>query len=239
MKKHLSIFIALVIGAIAFTSCQSKESKAENVINTFFKESMYDYDSYQVISTEVTGEAKASPLRDTTAINMANRMRFDLEGWTVIARNIIMYNVEYDWSVSQAENDYYNQEVEWVNEKSKALGDYIDNFDTTKVVGWSAVHKFRCKDKNGKYRIAEYTFVIDSDFKKILYVKNNKYGSETTDIIGENTLEYNYGIGDILYKYTYDNYRIHLNKWGEDSISTVKELLDYTTLISKSNPMLY
>ena len=85
------------------------------------------------------------------------------------------------YSSSYSDNQYYKYKEEYEENFEKGKNAYelcknladelkkdIAKLDTTKVVGWEARHRFRCKTKGGNSTIADYRYVFDKDFKHVI-----------------------------------------------------------------------
>lgn len=184
MKKiNLLLFIfpfLLIIG------CKSNEEKADELIKTELSKKLYDYDSYQPIETIVT-EAKMTRFNDSTCWEQGRLLDFSMQKAQEYFKEYKMSVSSMDlwipssFSTSYSNSQYYkykNESIENLLNVEKAyrfsskiaseLSDRITTLDSTKVIGWNVIHRFRCKTRGGQADIANYRYVIDEDFSHIL-----------------------------------------------------------------------
>lgn len=186
MRYNWYIVTLLVALTTVFAGCQSKEEKAAELIKNELSKSLYDFDSYQPIET-VVKEAKCSAFNDTLCWSKAS----DFEAVATLATDYLneikeqgrymdIYSPSY-YSSSYYKSEYSkykNKREEYVvkanaaiklcNTYAKEIQEMMSKLDTTKVIGWEVEHRFRCKTKGGSSTIANYRYVIDKNFKKVL-----------------------------------------------------------------------
>ena len=195
MKKTLK-FMVIGIIAVTMVSCQSKEEKAAEIIKKELSKNLYDFDSYQPIETIVT-EAKMTMYNDSTCWKKAIAFRYGMkkvseylaeakdaqkhmEIWgkptsyssTYSDKQYYQYKEEFDENYKKSKNAYDCKSI------SKELKELITKLDTTKVIGWEAKHRFRCKTKGGHSTIGEYRYVLDKDFKNVILIEDIEEDSE-------------------------------------------------------------
>lgn len=186
MKKYY--LIPLVLLAIIVTSCQSKEEKAAELIKTELSKTLYDFDSYQPIET-IVEEAKQTVYNDTACLNRANVLAATLDVMEEYVdkaedakKHMEIWGEPSYYSSSYSDSKYYEYKKEMESNTvasgfafgvakslAKDLRKMISELDTTKIIGWEARHRFRCKTKGGHSTIGEYRYIIDKDFKEIIY----------------------------------------------------------------------
>jgi len=180
MKKILPICLIAIIG---LTSCKSNEDKALALIDREMFKTLFDYDSYEPIET-IVKEGSSSIYTDSLirayAINVMAVRDLSQEASEKADRALEyahIYSGGYSYSSQRKFNDYISQ-VKQENEKLKF---YLDRWklyeDSIKLqvanfqpqpIGWEVAHKFRCKSKGGNSMIANYVYIIDSKFTKII-----------------------------------------------------------------------
>ena len=186
MKNSLKLMM-FVMFATYFVSCQSKEEKAEEFIKNELSKTLYDFESYQPIETTVT-EAKMTMYNDSACRSKAavinygiKKVKEYLEDSKNAKEHMEIWGKPSYYSSSYSDNQYYKYKEEYEENFEKGKNAYelcknladelkkdIANLDTTKVVGWEARHRFRCKTKGGNSTIADYRYVFDKDFKHVI-----------------------------------------------------------------------
>lgn len=184
--KHLSILLSICL-VIILTGCQSKEEKAAEFIKEELSKTLYDFESYQPIETIVT-EAKMTMYNDSTCWNKAAVLAYGMEKTNEYIEeakdakeHMDIWGRPSSYSSLYSDNNYYKYKGEYEENLEKAenafevckkiaseLKKLIANLDTTKVVGWEAKHRFRCKTKGGQSTIGDYRYILDKDFKNVI-----------------------------------------------------------------------
>ncbi len=189
MKK---IFIILVL-AVCFVSCQSKEEKAAELVRVELIKTISNFDSYIPIETTVE-EAKFSEYNDTVCWNKAqellevhNAFEKKSKEAEVALKNAKMYSPEYigRYYYSYHEKRFNKYMAEFHKKDNEAaklkkaseglvseLKDYIDALDSDKSIGWEVFHNFRYNKADGELVVANYRYVVDEDFEKVLFVED-------------------------------------------------------------------
>ena len=194
MKKLLilGIFASLLCG------CKSNEDKALELIEDRLYKTLYDYESYSPIETEIT-EAKSLPINNpdvyeglVAALEILDEIS-DIEDDLENAKSRMdIWGPPTYYSSSYSDSQYYKYKTEYEEALSMGIIKYselkslllelrhtIDGFDCNKVIGWEVKHRFRCKTKGGQSTIGDYRYVIDKDFTKIILcedVDQDEYG---------------------------------------------------------------
>lgn len=182
MNKKILLFGII---ALLFVACKSKEEKANELIKMELNKTLYDFSSYEPIET-IVDSAFTSIYRDSLILSHAYKVQACLE---LYKEQIAEVNSEIStaeiWSDSyssygrkkfnearekaQTSLDkaiFYAQKME---EEKTLLKTEIDKFEST-FCGYQAKHKFRCKTKGGNFDLADYLYIIDENFGKILSV---------------------------------------------------------------------
>ena len=186
MAKKLLIFTVLVF-SFAFASCKSNEEKAADRIRTELSKTLLDFESYEPIETTVTEASETAysnlaciRLSETIAakISHANELLKESEDALDYMR---IWGPPTRYSSSYSDSQFYKyqekckilideamaEKAEWIR-LGLALQDSIAKLDSTKVIGWEVLHRFRCKTKAGLPAICDYRYILSPDFKNII-----------------------------------------------------------------------
>lgn len=180
MKKILPICLIAIIGLI---SCKSNEDKALALIDREMFKTLFNYDSYEPIET-IVKEGNSSIYTDSLirayAINVEAVRKLSQEASEKANRALEyadIYANGYSYSSHKKFENYINQakqendKMKFYLDRWKAYEDSIKlqvtNFQPQQI-GWEVVHKFRCKSKGGNSMIANYVYIIDPKFTKII-----------------------------------------------------------------------
>jgi hypothetical protein len=184
MKNNLlSIFIILLI----VVSCQSKEEKAAKLIKEDMYRTLYDFSSYEPIETKVDS-AFTTIYHDSIILGYAylskeylEKVNESLDKTKEAQSSMEIWSNSYssfgEYKYKNARNEF-NTSLEKAKEymsEIKVLQNSIKKRTTefkTTFYGWQAKHKFRCKTKGGNFDLANYIYVFDPKFKKIIYSEN-------------------------------------------------------------------
>lgn len=192
MTKRILLLIAIIF-PILFTACKSKEEKAAELIKNELSKTLYDFESYEPVETKVK-EAKNSAYNDSTCLNMAMAIAYAMNKGSKAADEAKEASDRADiwgpptyYSSSYSDNQYrkYKNEAKEkyaeamatfaiVKSLGTALEDSIKALDGNKIIGWEVSHRFRCKTRGGMSTFGDYRYIIDKDFKKVIF-------SEDTD----------------------------------------------------------
>uniref|UniRef100_UPI0040560950 hypothetical protein n=1 Tax=Alistipes sp. TaxID=1872444 RepID=UPI0040560950 len=185
MKK--CIILLTIIATLCITSCKSNEEKANELIRAELFKTLYDFNSYEPIETSII-PAKNIAINDSMCcaralilyflnIDMLERFSKALNA----AEQAEIWGPPSYWSSSFSDRKYYQYRNE-VRTHIKALkisaanyNKHIDtlknlrfNLDTTMIIGWEVMHRYRCKTKGGDSEIVNSKYIIESDFSKII-----------------------------------------------------------------------
>lgn len=143
MKKIVSIIICLAVCMFVFSSCKSKEDKAEKVIDNYFKSEMPNYNSYEPIETKVF------PAKNVVR-NNAKLM------------HILLTN-DIEYKISRSVRGFGDDDVLF-----DTIKQYLSDLDSNEIIGWEAIHKYRFQNENGNWEIVSRHFLIDKEFNSLL-----------------------------------------------------------------------
>lgn len=186
--KVKAYFLLFVLFTVMFSSCKSNEEKAADLIKSELSKILYDFESYEPIETSVT-EAKLTAYNDTTCFRMAMFIAYTMEKASKTmeeskeaSERMDIWGAPSYYSSSYSDNQYYKYRDEAKQKASEALASYvivktlghaledsIKALDNSKVIGWEAKHRFRCKTKGGQNTIGDYRYIISPDFKTVIF----------------------------------------------------------------------
>lgn len=183
MKKLFKITVTLAM-CLLCGSCKSKEDKALALIDKQMFSSLYDYESYQPVDTQIdsafnvaeydneiialgmlTSEAMDKSQKELDEVKSAQRtMNIWSDSYSSYGRSNYYEAKDEMKEHLQKANEYFKQaaiEMGMIREKAK-------EFDGA-FCGWKVTHKFRCKTKGGNSTLGTYVYIFDKDVKEILY----------------------------------------------------------------------
>lgn len=186
IMKKTNLLLLIVLVSLFVVSCESKEEKAAELVKNELSKTLYDYESYEPIETKVS-EAYQTPYNDTTCFRVAMGIAYVMNATSKAIDEAKEAREHADiwgpptyYSSSYSDNKYrkYCAEAEEKREEAlrgyelfKSLGstleDSIKVLDDKKVIGWEIKHRFRCKTKGGQNTIADYRYIVDSEFKTV------------------------------------------------------------------------
>lgn len=186
MKKTYLLPIMVIM--ILCVSCKSKEEKALELINDYMFKTLYDYESYQPIET-IIDSAFVTPYNDSICIAQALMGVYADEKADEYEEKINSAKMSMDiWEDSYSSYGQ-TQFKEALLEYKEAASSRLDMLYTAlecsvhiyeradtlshDFCGWKVSHKFRCKSKGGNPSIGDYTFIVDSQFSKIITSVDN------------------------------------------------------------------
>ena len=185
--RRTVLFMIIGFITIIMSSCQSKEEKAAEFIKNELSKTLYDFESYQPIETTVT-EAKMTMYNDSACWKKAAVLAYGMQKATKYLEDMKDAKEHMDiwgrpsyYSSTYSDNQYYKYKEEYEDNLDKAKNAYeickslagelkkqIAKLDTTKVIGWEAKHRFRCKTRGGNSTIGDYRYILDKDFKTVI-----------------------------------------------------------------------
>lgn len=143
MRKIVSIIISAVACIFVFSSCQTKETKAEKVIDSYFQSEMPNYNSYQPI--------------ETTVIPAKNVVRNNAKLGDILLDN------DTDYKISRSIRGFSDGDG-----LIDTIMHYLSDLDSNEIIGWEVIHKYRYQDRNNKWKIYTEHFLIDKEFNGLL-----------------------------------------------------------------------
>lgn len=187
MKQSHFLFL-IVLSVLTFSSCKSKEEKAADLIKNELSKSLYDFESYEPIETTVS-EAYNTAYNDSTCHQLARITAYAMKEASdafdeanEAKEGMDIWGPPTYYSSSYSDNKYYKYKSTYEKKTEEALTAYsvfqaigksledsIKALDTSKKIGWEVKHRFRCKTRGGNYSIGDYRYVIDKDFKKVIF----------------------------------------------------------------------
>ena len=192
----------LTLSTLIFVGCKSREEKAAELIKQDMFKTLYDFESYEPIETEIDS-VFTSIYTDTLALLYANEANSIFE-------EMDNAKTEYEnarstmkiWSDSYTSLGRYK-----FNEAKKTVDDYLPKIDKAlskiegiyaniknrndkighSFIGWQAKHKFRCKTKGGNFDLGNYLYVFDKKISQIVSVNDldNKDTHQLSGIIND------------------------------------------------------
>jgi len=181
MNKFTSV---LLIALFFLASCKSNEQKAGTLIRERLNLTLNDFTSYEPLETKIDS-AFRSGLLDSSIVNRTKifvEVMDDYERNSELARTALRHadvvgSLNYSayakaqWDKYQAQFKEYEWQCIWSGTTAKNLDktirEMIDSLGND-FVGWSILHRFRAKNKDGNYEVYDYLFVADPGFKQLL-----------------------------------------------------------------------
>lgn len=146
MKKILFLFLLMPL----LISCKSNEDKINDLIREQMFHTLYDYQSYEPIETQIT-ETLYSPENDQNYIDF-----------------IKIY------TKAKKEGKIDDRQEKRADETSIGLLNLQDSvyrtiglYNTT--MGYTVTHKFRCKSRGGMYDLVTQKIFVDKNIEKIIW----------------------------------------------------------------------
>jgi hypothetical protein len=177
----ISRLLTVVFLIVSLVSCQSDKEKAEKLIREHMFKTLLDFSSYGPMETTIDS-AYTSIYTDSLILYdissliylMENTYMYfqdvkippsEVEEWVHMFEDYIIEEIKKEMQISY---DKYNEEVAKAVSLRKKIKERTENFESI-FYGWQAKHKFRCRTKGGDFEIANYIFVFDPDYEKIIY----------------------------------------------------------------------
>lgn len=187
MAAKYRLFI-LLVASMVVVSCKSNEQKAEELIREDLSKTLLDFDSYEPIETSIT-PAYETPYNHLgcheIALVAAEHIEQAKEYSDEMEEAIDYMNIwgaPTHYSSSYSDRQYYKhkeqakenlekleEEMQFIKTAGLVLQDTIKTLNSEKVIGWEVKHRFRCKTRGGHSTIADYRYIVDKDFKTILF----------------------------------------------------------------------
>lgn len=180
MKR--AFFIVLI--ALIFCSCsKSPEDKANELIKAELRKSLFKPDSYNPIETKL--DSAFTPYDDPVLIDKMtelHEMGVELEALDRVMKHakslMSIWSGRYMSSFGQnkyneakEEYDKANSKIEKLKEKGQKKYEEIIKLleQSPKFIGFFATHNYRADNNAGNTLIGNSVFIIDKDFKNVLF----------------------------------------------------------------------
>lgn len=183
MKKVFKYLTSAAFVLFALCGCQSKEDKANKLIDAYMFKHLHDYKSYEVVETKVD-TLYNTPLFDSecieSAILMGEHDKRAAEFEKAAARNKSSMNIwKGGWSAMAREeyNDAYEEYCDNMRSQItetqaslklwKKILERCKELDGKEMIGWLIEHTYRCNNRGGNTMLSSTVFLVDKDFKTI------------------------------------------------------------------------
>lgn len=180
MKKI--VYWALV--AVMATACSlSKEQKAEDLIRESLKTSLYKPETYKPVETKV--DSAFAPYDDPAFFEVLMELdklisEYDeLEAKVKYAKSLMArcsgpYQSEFDRNNYREAKENFDDaklKIEKIRKKVKRQYEKVVSMlqVSKKFVGYKAIHNYRAENNAGNTLIGDMIFIIDKDFKEVLF----------------------------------------------------------------------
>ncbi len=184
--KSLKLYGLIIVIALLFCACQSREEKALETIKENMNKTLDDFKSYEPIETKMDS-LKFDKYGDTLVVKVIFKMRLveglveDFENDYREAKRLFdiwddprMYNYS-SYADDKRNNAYKDMQValiamEATEEVQKSYLDtllILDKSHTGDFYGWRVHHKFRCNTMEGNPMIKNYIYFMDKKCEKI------------------------------------------------------------------------
>ena len=198
MKRIIKVGIVLA-ACFSIGACKSKEDKALALIDKQMFSSLYDYESYQPVETQLDSAFNVAEYNEEIlALGLLvsddmDEVNDEIKEMKSAQRSMNIWSDSYS---SYGRSEYYEardaMKEHW--EKAKTYGQKValemgmirekaKEFDGS-FCGWKVTHKFRCKTKGGNSTLGTYVYIFDRDVKEILYYED----TEDEDIVSAKKL---------------------------------------------------
>ena len=188
MKNFILVLSTVLVATVA-TSCKSKEAKAAELIKQELSYELYDFQSYEPIVTVVT-EAKDIPTNNKDCLTKASTANErcatalkHVEDVKTALEFMNLWGPPTKCSSSYSNSKYYEYKDDYVT-AMKIANIYIKNYNSTideldslikntnpsEMIGYNVEHSFRCRTKGGFWTIEHCKFLVDKDFKTIIFM---------------------------------------------------------------------
>ena len=180
MKKVLYLILVLIVLAAC---SQSPEQKAEVLIKDSLKKSLYKPDTYKPVDTKV--DSAFTPYDDPKVIEEVNNFISLTNDAMSLEEEIKKYKKKMAlWSGpdrSEYSKNEYNEAKEQYESNSKVLDKKIEKVKESmqklssmvngkkNFICYKATHNYRADNNAGSTLIGNTVFIIDKDFKEVLY----------------------------------------------------------------------
>jgi hypothetical protein len=182
MKKITTLLFVLLLA-----SCTSKEQKIQKMIEDDLFRTLHDFKSYEPIETKIDSayfENYMIPEVMSCAYKClehfdkyaeyieeaANEQKY-VEIWESSKFSFGRDNYIKAFEKMNSAIDKFQKERGKINEIHSEIRKLIAEHKsvTPEFIGWKAIHRFRCNTKGGTPNIVMIHYIIDKDFKEIIY----------------------------------------------------------------------
>lgn len=182
--KRVFNFSLILFSCLTLAGCQSKEDKANKLIDEYMFKHLHDYKSYEVVETTVD-TLYNTPLLDSKCIEAAiasithDTMADEYE--KAAARNKSTMEIWSDGWSSTAKSEYNKAKEEYISNQCLLITEKIASMKSWKVItnrckelngeemiGWLVEHSYRCNNRGGNSVLCDKLFLIDPNFKEIV-----------------------------------------------------------------------
>ena len=188
MKNFILVLSTAIVATFA-TSCKSKEEKAAEIIKQELSYELYDFQSYEPITTVVT-EAKDIPANNEDCLIQARAANErcatalkHVEDAKTALEMMNLWGPPTKCSSSYSNSKYYEYKDDYVtamkianvyikhyNSTIDELDRLIKNTNPSEKIGYNVEHSFRCRTKGGFWTIEHCKFLVDKDFETIIFM---------------------------------------------------------------------
>lgn len=201
MKK---VFLCLA-SVLAFYGCQkSLEEQAQEAVKNELRTSLYHFDSYEPLKTEVDS-AFNEPINNPIVLDLIKGIAEEQEEFQIKELALKLELAESSiglWSDSRGYDSYalnsYNEAVKDkadAEDKMKAflkktwrnmleLSRHIEQADSA-FIGWRVKHSYRAKTRGGDPDIGHGVYIFSEDFKKLLFHLENEEYNSLIKVVGD------------------------------------------------------
>lgn len=179
MKKILFALFAIT----AIVACQSNEDKAAKLIKEELNKTLYKPETYKPIETKL--DSAFAPYDDPAFFDALEEMGETMSKYEELEREVkhakssmAIWGGPYQTAFgrneyNEAKEDYNeaNEKMEKLKEKGKKQYDKVVSLlmGERKFIGFRAVHNYRADNNMGNTLIGNSVFIIDKDFKEVLF----------------------------------------------------------------------
>jgi hypothetical protein len=199
MKKLL---IMSIIAVFVAACSQSPEQKAEVLIKDSLKKSLYKPDTYKPVDTKV--DSAFTPYDDPKVMEEVNNfMTLTKDAMSLEDDMKDNKSRMAIWSgpyMSAYSKNEYNEAKEKYESNSKAFDKQLEKIKESMqklssmlngkkdFIGYKVTHNYRADNNAGSTLIGNTVFIIDKDFKEVLYsMELDEYNDMIKELIEDNT----------------------------------------------------
>ena len=197
MKHFLRTFI-ICIPILLFVGCMTNEEKANALIQDTFTQHQDYYTDYLPLATRLD-TAYNVPINNLAVLEMADDVfnyklkELELQKEINILRDKAYSTGKAYWDLSTEEVKEARLQITRKRKELKEvaikrveaiqqLGKAIATLDNSKVVGWTILHTFRYKNKEGMTVVPTFVILADSSFSTVIRVITDEAAAEYTKV---------------------------------------------------------